>query len=86
MNITGKTGALGYAYQKYKPEPYRDKLYYFKATHGRSKDNNNQEYWGKLAGEFKLFEMECHHNDMVVGKNCGLLTEILSGIMETSDA
>ncbi|MFO7612654.1 MAG: AMP-binding protein [Clostridia bacterium] len=85
MRLTGKTGALGYAYQKYKPEPYCGKIHYFKAMKGRSTLADSQEYWSKKADELLLIEMNCHHNDIVVGDFGRILTEKMVGIMKESD-
>ena len=82
MNLAGKAGALGYAYQKYQPQFYQGTVYYFKATKGRSGKNKNQEFWAGKAEDFRLIELECHHNDMVIGENSKRLVDKMSEIIE----
>ncbi len=84
--FTGKAGALGYAYQEYKPEFYDDRLYYFKALKGRSQNIKNREYWSGMAGDFQCIEMNCHHNDMIIGEDSKILTKTLSEIMRKMNA
>lgn len=85
MRITGKTGALGYAYQKYRPEKLPGTLYFFKATLGHSAISKSHEYWAKMAKDFNLVEISCHHNDLVIGETSEKLTDLLSVIMEETN-
>ncbi|MBN2559017.1 MAG: AMP-binding protein, partial [Clostridia bacterium] len=85
MRITGKAGALGYAYRNYLPEDYEGDVYYFKAARGRSGNLRSEEYWSAKAGNFELIEMDCHHNDLVTGGNARVLTGKLVDIMRRYD-
>ncbi|MBN1624520.1 MAG: AMP-binding protein [Clostridia bacterium] len=82
MNLSGRAGALGYAYQNYHPEFYKGTVHYFKATKGTSGRNRNEEYWAEKSEDFIKVELECHHNDMVIGENSKKLTDKISEIIE----
>jgi thioesterase domain-containing protein len=78
-------GALGYAYNKYKPKHYDGKLHYIKATE-RKKPNENEKYWARFADEFELFKMKSDHNGIIKGENARILVQYLTEIMEDPDA
>ncbi|MBN2557789.1 MAG: hypothetical protein JXB33_03425 [Clostridia bacterium] len=86
MGIAQKTGALDYAYQTFKPDHYNGKIHYFKSTKGREGKIRHQEYWEQMADEVEVIEIECHHNDLVVGDSAEKLAGHMSGIMESIDA
>ena len=85
MKLMGKSGALGFAYDKFMPEKYSGKVHYFKAIKGRSGISNGHKYWKGVCNEFEMIEMNCHHNEMVTGANSMELAEILNDIMRGSD-
>ncbi len=86
MRITRSTGALGYAYQEYKPVFYDGTIHYFKAKRGMSGKSKSYEYWKTMGRGFKIFEMDCHHNDMVIGEDARIITKKLVEIMRGLDA
>ncbi|MFO7612649.1 MAG: AMP-binding protein [Clostridia bacterium] len=86
MRITGRTGALGYAYRNYVPKDYEGELYYFKAVKGRSAQLKSEDYWSSRAGSFESIEMDFHHNDLVTGEGAKVLAGKLVSIMRRYDA
>ncbi len=86
IKICNTTGALGYAYSRYKPQKFNGRITYFKAQNGRVSNAINHTVWEKMADDFKLVLMDCEHNDFITKEFAYSISEALRSEMESADA
>ncbi len=86
VKFAGKTGMLDYAYINYKPDAFDGIITYVKSNEKLGNNSAFTDYWKNLSREFSLIEMNCAHNDIVVGSNAEILAGKLDDIMRAIDA
>ena len=86
LNLAGKTGMLDYAYEMYKPIFFEGTVMYVSSNRIWKSDSKPIEYWNSMASDFNLIEMDCAHNDIVVGSNAELVVNKLDAFMKETDA
>ena len=84
--IAGKSGILGYAYQNYNPKHYNGEIIYIRSIGDSERKNDFHDFWKGMTDNFIQIDMDCQHNDLVIGDNAKKLTDKLTAFMERANA
>ncbi len=86
IKLSGKTGMLDYAYELYNPEFYDGTVTYVKSNVKYGVSKVFSDYWKEHSDKLTIIDMDCTHNDIVVGEHAKILVKKLDDIMRIIDA